>query len=38
LPKRYDALVSLDHSRPVHPLRVPAIVDQDLPETYPTGL
>jgi erythromycin esterase len=38
LPKRYDALLSLDHSRAVHPLHVPAIVDQDLPETYPTGL
>jgi erythromycin esterase len=38
LPKRYDAVLSLDHSRAVHPLHVPAIVNQDLPETYPTGL
>jgi hypothetical protein len=33
-----NLLLSLDHSKAVHPLHVLVAVDQDMRETYPTGL
>jgi erythromycin esterase len=38
LPRRYDALIYLDETRALHPLRVPADVEHEVPETYPTGV
>jgi erythromycin esterase-like protein len=38
LPRRYDALLSLDATEALHPLHMEAHVGGDLPETYPTGL
>jgi erythromycin esterase-like protein len=36
--RRYDALVFLDETRAVHPLRVPAGFEHEVPETFPTGV
>ncbi|HEX6962443.1 MAG TPA: erythromycin esterase family protein, partial [Lacipirellula sp.] len=38
LPRRYDALLYLDETRALHPLRVPADVEHEIPETYPSGV
>jgi erythromycin esterase-like protein len=38
LPRRYDALAFFDRSHALHPLHLPVRADQDLPETFPTGV
>jgi erythromycin esterase len=38
LPRRYDALAFIDESHALHPLRVPASFEHEVPETYPTGV
>jgi erythromycin esterase-like protein len=38
LPGRYDAFMFFDGARAVAPLHMPARVDADLPETYPSGV
>jgi erythromycin esterase len=37
LPQRYDAFLFIDESKAVDPLHMPALVDGEVPETYPTG-
>ena len=37
LPARYDAFIHLEHTSALDPLHMPARVDGELPETYPTG-
>ncbi|HYN81389.1 MAG TPA: erythromycin esterase family protein [Gemmatimonadaceae bacterium] len=37
LPQRYDAFLFVDESRAVDPLHIPAKLDGDVPETFPTG-
>jgi erythromycin esterase-like protein len=38
LPQRYDALLYIDESHALHPIHMPAFVDGEPPETYPTGM
>jgi erythromycin esterase-like protein len=38
VPRRYDALLFIDESDAVDPLRMPVRVDGELPETYPSGM
>ena len=38
LPGRDDAFIFLDETRAVAPLHMPARVDGELPETYPSGV
>jgi erythromycin esterase-like protein len=38
LPRRYDALLFLDHTDAVRPLHMPARVRGEAPETYPSGV
>ena len=38
LPFRYDAMLYVDHSHALHPLRMPAHLDHEPPETFPTGM
>lgn len=39
LPEQFDAVLHFDETRAVEPLeRSPHWVEQDLPETYPTGV
>jgi erythromycin esterase-like protein len=38
VPRRYDAFMYLDSSRAVDPLHMPALVDGEPPETYPSGM
>ena len=38
VPRRYDAFINIDESRAVHPLHFPALVDGEVPETYPSGM
>jgi erythromycin esterase len=39
LAKRYDAFLHIDKTCALHPLHMPEIKeDEDLPETFPTGL
>jgi erythromycin esterase-like protein len=38
LPRRYDALLFIDETRALDPLHLPALVDHEPPETYPTGM
>lgn len=37
LPERYDAFIYIDESEAVDPLHMPAAVDGEVPETFPTG-
>ena len=37
LPQRYDAFLFVDDSRGVNPLHMPARIDGEAPETFPTG-
>ena len=36
--RRYDAFLYIDESRALDPLHMPAHVDHEIPETYPTGM
>lgn len=38
MPRRYDALLYIDESHALHPLHMPAHVDGEPPETYPSGM
>jgi erythromycin esterase-like protein len=38
LPRRYDAFLYVDQSRPLRPLHLPVREDGEVPETYPTGV
>ena len=38
LPYRYDAMLYIDRSRALRPLKMPAHLDHEPPETYPTGM
>jgi erythromycin esterase len=39
LPRRYDALLYIDHTHALHPLHVAEIEEpREVPETYPTGV
>ena len=38
MPRRYDALAFVDETQAVHPLHITAKFDQEVPETYPTGV
>jgi hypothetical protein len=38
MPQRYDALLYIDESHALHPIHMPAFVDGEPPETYPTGM
>jgi len=38
LPQRYDAFVYIDQSRAVSPLHMAAVVDGEVPETFPSGV
>jgi erythromycin esterase-like protein len=39
LTRRYDAFLYIDNTHALHPLHMPEIIeDEDLPETFPTGL
>jgi hypothetical protein len=39
LTKRYDAFLYIDNTHALHPLHMPEVKeDEDLPETFPTGL
>jgi erythromycin esterase-like protein len=38
LPIRYDAFLFIDETRALHPLHMPLSPDEELPETFPTGL
>lgn len=38
LPQRYDAFVFIEQSRAVAPLHMTAVVDGEVPETFPSGL
>jgi erythromycin esterase len=38
LPARYDAFLFIDETHALHPLHMPVSSNEDLPETFPTGL
>jgi len=38
LPRRYDAFLYLDETQALHPLRIEAREEGEVPETYPTGV
>lgn len=38
LPERYDALLSFDETRNLHPLHAEHLAPAEVPETYPTGM
>jgi len=38
LPRRYDAFVYVDETRALDPLHMPAQVEHELPETFPSGM
>jgi erythromycin esterase-like protein len=38
LPIRYDAFLFIDETHALHPLHIPVSPDEELPETFPTGL
>jgi len=38
LPYRYDAMLYIDRSHALRPLRMPAQLDQEPPETFPSGM
>lgn len=38
MPRRYDALIHVDESSALHPLKIDVQFDSDLPETFPTGV
>jgi erythromycin esterase-like protein len=38
LPARYDAFLFIDETHALHPLHMPVSPDEELPETFPTGV
>jgi hypothetical protein len=38
LPIRYDTFLFIDETHALHPLHMPVSPDEELPETFPTGL
>ncbi len=38
VPRRYDAFLFIDRTRALDPLHLPALVDGEPPETYPSGM
>jgi erythromycin esterase len=38
LTRRYDAFLYIDKTHALHPLHMPEVKDEELPETFPTGL
>jgi hypothetical protein len=38
LPIRYDAFLFIDETHALNPLHMPVSPDEELPETFPTGL
>ena len=38
LPARYDAFLFIDQTHALHPLHMPVSPDDELPETFPTGM
>jgi len=38
MPRRYDALIHLEETRALHPLRLEALEDEEPPDTYPWGV
>lgn len=38
LPFRYDAMLYIDHSHALHPLKMTGKMEHDPPETYPSGM
>ncbi len=38
LPRRYDALIHIDHTQALHPLPLKTIRDGDMVETYPSAM
>jgi len=38
LPIRYNAFLFIDETHALHPLHMPVSPDEELPETFPTGL
>jgi erythromycin esterase-like protein len=38
LPRRYDAFLYLDRTTPLRPLHIRPVEEQELPETYPSGV
>jgi erythromycin esterase len=38
LPSRYDAFIHVGETNALHPLHMPVSRDEELPETFPTGL
>jgi erythromycin esterase len=38
LPLRYDAFLFIDETHALHPLHMPVSPDEELPETFPTGV
>jgi erythromycin esterase len=38
LPSRYDAFIHIDETHALHPLHMPVSPDEELPETFPSGL
>src|SRR5262249_7993968 len=36
--KRYDALLFIGEPHALHPLAMPATLDREVPETFPTGI
>jgi len=38
LPRRYDAFLFLDRTEALRPLRVPQVEENEVPETYPSGV
>jgi erythromycin esterase len=37
LPQRYDAFIYIEETKPVDPLHMPAVIDGEVPETFPSG-
>jgi len=38
LPRRYDAFLYLDRTEALRPLRIPQVEENEVPETYPSGV
>lgn len=38
LPRRYDALIHIDHTRALHPLHLKTVRDGEMAETYPSAM
>ena len=38
LPEQFDLMIHIDKTRALHPLEKWALIESDVPETYPTGM